>query len=228
MPLILLIETATEVCSVAVAKQNQVLATANASHAFEHSSQLTVLIQACLDDASISFPELQAVALSKGPGSYTSLRVGTSVAKGICYALDIPLIAIDTLASIAWATHQVVNLPDAIYCPMIDARRMEVYAALYDSKGNAITPVENLIINEQSFQTYWEQEKTIVFSGSGAAKCQTIIQSPFATFEPLLCDARYLASFAQTAFEFQKFENTAYFEPFYGKAPNITTPKQRL
>jgi tRNA threonylcarbamoyladenosine biosynthesis protein TsaB len=228
MPLLLLIETATEICSVAVSRDGTILKAASAAQDFEHSSQLTLLIQYCLSETGYPFTALDAIALSKGPGSYTSLRIGTSVAKGICYAMDIPLVAIDTLAAIAWATSQIVQKTETWYCPMIDARRMEVYTAIFDTYGNQLTLTENLIVHEHSFENHFDKGQHICFSGNGAPKCHTVITSPFAIFQPLACDAKHLMILAENAFKEQQFEDIAYFEPFYGKAPNITTPKLRL
>lgn len=228
MPLLLLLETATDVCSIGISRDGEMLAIRQTSEPNAHSSQITVLIGECAEAAGVGLGELDAVVVSKGPGSYTSLRVGTSAAKGICYALDLPLIAVDTLQSLALAAAASVRNADAMYCPMIDARRMEVYTALYDAAGNALAPLQSMILEADSFDAYFEQQKSIVFCGNGAAKCSTVISCPTATFIPSRCDAAYLMAPAEAAFREKHFEDLAYFTPNYFKAPNITTPKQRL
>lgn len=227
MPLILNLETATEICSVCISQDGKILATVETAEPYVHSSQLTVLIEQCIQKSGITKKGLDAVAVSKGPGSYTSLRVGTSVAKGICYALDIPLLAVDTLQSLALAAAQSGKSND-LYCPMIDARRMEVYTALYQADGTLVEPLKPMIIDRASFQSFFEQEQPLVFIGNGAEKCRTVLNSPFAQFEPIVCSANHLVGLAELAYKAEQFEDVAYFTPIYGKAPNITTPKKRL
>lgn len=228
MAVILNIETATEVCSIAISKQGHLLHTLTASGNFAHSSQLTVLIQQAFEALDWPLSRLDAVALSEGPGSYTALRVGSAVAKGICYALDIPLIAVDTLQSIAFASQIPNDNFDTLYCAMIDARRMEVYAAMYNKNAEQVMDMEALIIDDTSFQSYFQAGKTILFSGNGAAKTKTLITHPSAIFRTTICAASNLIPFATKAFAQRKFEDVAYFTPTYGKQPNITTPKKRL
>lgn len=228
MSALLLLETATEICSVAIVRNGKILCALHADKEYAHSESLTLLIQQCSEEAGVPISDLKAIALSAGPGSYTALRLGSSVAKGICYAFDLPLIAVDTLAILAQATQQKVKLKDAIYVPMIDARRMEVYTALYDSNGKELEARHAKIIDESSFVEYFEQGKHLIFSGNGAPKCQTILTHPLAQFEPTVCDAQHLASFAETAYQQQDFEDVAYFSPTYGKTPNITKSKKKL
>ena len=148
MPKILCIETATEICSVCLSIDGEAVALAETDKGFSHASTLTILIQKCLEEANLTLDNLDAVALSQGPGSYTGLRIGVSVAKGICYALNKPMIAIDTLEALAWACAK-EEKQEAHYCPMIDARRMEVYTAMYNLKGEEEQSVNALILDEK-------------------------------------------------------------------------------
>lgn len=222
---ILHIETATEICSVAISAGDSLLAIKEIHEPFKHTSHTTLLIQQCLDEAKMTMHDLNAVAVSKGPGSYTGLRVGASIAKGICYAMDIPLIAVDTLASLAWSTRQTFG--DSIHIPMIDARRMEVYTAVYDQSGKVITAPQSMIIDQDSFSTL-RSSKPIVLSGNGAEKCKEVLNIESARFTKILCSSKHLISLAFKAFENQNFEDVAYFTPSYIKAPNITKAKKIL
>ncbi|NJK83269.1 MAG: tRNA (adenosine(37)-N6)-threonylcarbamoyltransferase complex dimerization subunit type 1 TsaB [Saprospiraceae bacterium] len=223
----LCIETATEVCSVAISNSDKLLAVREIEDAHAHSAKLTLLIQDCAKAANVTLPQLQAIAISSGPGSYTALRVGISTAKGLCYALDVPLIEVHTLQALALATANQVQQFQAIYCPMIDARRMEVYAALFDAYGNPLTEVKPLVVETDAFEAYFHQGQTIIFSGNGAAKCQPILTSPLAQFEHTKCSAVNLIAPAFAYFQENRFVDVAYFEPNYGKLPNITTPKRK-
>lgn len=227
MPRILNIETATDICSVCLSEEGQVISFAENNEGYSHASTLTILIQKCLKEANITLEELDAVAISQGPGSYTGLRIGVSVAKGICYALDKPLIAIDTLQALAWACAK-GEQKEAHYCAMIDARRMEVYTAMYDFKNREEQAVSALIVEENSFQSYFEKEETIIFCGNGADKCKSILTSPFAQFSPIICSAKHLSSLSKEKFEQSDFCDIAYFSPLYYKSPNITIPKKIL
>jgi tRNA threonylcarbamoyladenosine biosynthesis protein TsaB len=228
MALLLCIETATEVCSVAISKDRELLALKEVEDAFAHSAKLTLFIKDCIASANVKLADLEAIAISSGPGSYTALRVGISTAKGLCYALGIPLIEVNTLQSLALATAKQLQLSDVLYCPMIDARRMEVYTALFDASGRSLTATQPLIVEDNSFENYFNRGQTIVFIGNGAAKCQLVLHSPFAQFEQVKCSAAHLIDLAFENFQYHKFVDVAYFEPFYGKLPNITTPKNRL
>ncbi|MEM9885055.1 MAG: tRNA (adenosine(37)-N6)-threonylcarbamoyltransferase complex dimerization subunit type 1 TsaB [Bacteroidota bacterium] len=226
MSKLLLLETATEICSVAITEAAKIIAKVDASENYAHTEKLTLLIEEVAQKAMIALKDLEAVAISKGPGSYTALRVGTSVAKGLCFALDLPLIAIDTLASLADAAYQKIGNENALYCPMIDARRMEVYAALYDANGHIIQDQQAMIIDENSFHNYFKSGQPIIFCGNGAEKCKSVLTHPLAHFETTVCDASNLRRLASNAYQQQQFEDLAYFVPIYGKAPNITTSKK--
>ena len=224
-PLILHIESATGICSTCISCGSEILDLQEAEEVFQHSNALTKLINKCLNNSGLTLKELDAVALSSGPGSYTSLRVGASTAKGICYALDKPLISVDTLQSLALSTIKKMPIKEALYCPMIDARRMEVYCNVFDSKGNPLSSTIAKVIDKRSFEDYFNNGQTIVFCGNGADKCRETIDSPCAIFDPSECSAAYLPELALHHFENKIFEDTAYFIPLYLKPPNITFPK---
>lgn len=225
MAYILNIETATPVCSVALSENGQVLSMKTSEEQNIHSEKLTLFIEDLFRDSGIRLQALAAVAVSEGPGSYTGLRIGASVAKGLCYALDIPLIAVGTLPAMAEAMRRQYADANARYCPMIDARRMEVYTALYDAQGGELEAVSTKIIDAESFQDILSKNK-IVFGGDGASKCRDIIVSSNAIF---LDDFRYSAE-GVSALSFEKWEqkdfaDTAYFEPFYFKEFQAGKPK---
>jgi tRNA threonylcarbamoyladenosine biosynthesis protein TsaB len=229
MALILNIETATDICSVALAKDGKLMALRE-MQTLNHAGQLTIFIDECLAEANVQMSDLAAVAISNGPGSYTALRVGSSTAKGICYALDLPMIAIDTLESLAFATFEEVKNAEALYCPMIDARRLEVYGAIfsYDTEGSLsiVEKTQPIIIDSQSFGNYFSEGKKLIFSGNGAEKCRPILTHEWARFHNTNCSARHLIKLSFAAFKKMQFINVAYHTPEYLKAPNITTPKK--
>lgn len=226
-PLLLNIETSTDICSVGIAKGTSLLALKESSEAYSHSKEITLLIEACASAAGIRLQDLDAVAISAGPGSYTALRVGASVAKGICYALDKPMIAIDTLKALAYAAKQVE--PEAnVYIPMIDARRMEVYAAIFDQDLNRLEETNNVILDEQSFAEQFTAENMLAFSGNGAAKSQPLFEGKKVSYTNVLCSAQHLIPLSLRAFSTQSFVDIAYYAPVYFKAPNITISKKTL
>jgi tRNA threonylcarbamoyladenosine biosynthesis protein TsaB len=188
---------------------------------------ITLLIEQCMTDAGLKLTDLDAVALSEGPGSYTSLRVGFSTAKGLCFALDIPLIAVSTLASLAYAAFETVKDSSALYCAMIDARRMEVYAAIFDADGNELLPPTPMIIDGSSFEEYFSEGKKIVFCGNGAEKCKTVLVSDLVMFSGIVNNnSSYLIKGSLMAFSHKIFADTAYAVPHYLKPPNITSSRQ--
>ena len=227
MGLILNLETATEICSVGLSEGEALICLKETSEQYKHASQITILIQKCLAEAGHSLHDIDAVAVSKGPGSFTALRIGIATAKGICYSLEKPLIAIDTLQSIALGCF-LKGKKEALYCPMIDARRMEVYTALFNYQNQAIEEAKALIVEENSFEVQDQAQQHIIFCGNGAAKCQKVLKSPFFTFSDTLCSAAYMPKLSHQAYEEGKFVDLAYFEPFYLKSPNITKPKKLL
>jgi len=228
MPLILHLETSTEVCSVCLSKGTEVLALQESSENYSHSSILTTLIHQVINTAGKELKDLNAVSLSIGPGSYTSLRIGSATAKGICYAMNIPLIGISTLYALAHATIQKEKNLEAHYVPMIDARRMEVYCSTFDSKGKEIESTNAKIIDETSFQDYFSTQRTIIFSGNGAEKCKETLQSSYAIFSEVNCKATHLVIPALQKYKENIYEDIAYFSPQYFKSPNITTPRRIL
>ncbi|MDF3076663.1 MAG: tsaB [Sphingobacteriaceae bacterium] len=226
MPLILQIETATTSCSVTLALDGEVVALKELTERNIHASHITLFIEEVMAAAGKSLKELDAVAVSMGPGSYTGLRIGVSTAKGLCYALEIPLIAVNTLEAMASAKASQLN-PPKFYCPMIDARRMEVYLAVYDPDLNPIVPVQAKIIDADSFSDLLKQHQ-IVFFGDGAEKCREVLTHPNAevisSFEN---SAAHLTALALKKYESSAFEDVAYFEPFYLK-DFIALPKKSL
>ena len=224
--LILNIESSTEICSVALARNGEVLALAENEERNAHSRVLTLLVERVMDEANHALTDLDAVAISTGPGSYTSLRVGASVAKGICFALNKPLVPVDTLRSLAEAAR--AERPDGGYfIPMIDARRMEVYCAVHNSMGQEIKGKHAKVIDETSFGTFFASNLPLIFAGNGADKCRAVLTNPRAHFLPLRCSARHLAPLSQTDFRAGRTVDPAYFVPSYVKQPFITTPKRR-
>ena len=232
MSLILNIESATDICSIAISRDDKII-TLREIVGNSHAEQMTLLINECLEIAGIKINDLEAVAISNGPGSYTSLRIGASTAKGICYALDLPMIAIDTLESLAMAAFNEARDENALYCPMIDARRMEVYTTLYkfskDKNGlEEIEPMSPKIIAADSYSEFFEKNQKIIFCGNGAPKCQETLLHSNALFLSIKCSARYLILLSYKKNLIKEFVDMAYHTPQYLKAPNITKPKQRL
>lgn len=227
MAKILQIETATAVCSVALSVDGKTVSVKEESGQNLHASKLTLFIDEVLKSAGVNYNELDAIAVSKGPGSYTGLRIGVSTAKGLCYALDKPLIAIETLKMMA-AGFQSEN-PDytGLICSMIDARRMEVYTSVFDSNLNVLLPTEAKIIDETSFADLLATQQ-ITFLGDGAAKCAAVLTHENASFNTANFNAAtYMSALAETAFQQKNFEDVAYFEPFYLKDFVVTQSKKQ-
>jgi tRNA threonylcarbamoyladenosine biosynthesis protein TsaB len=232
--MILNIESATDMCSVSISDGNRTLALAEIAQTNQHAAKMTRLIESVLNETGLQMQDISAVAVSNGPGSYTSLRVGISTAKGVCFARKIPLIAVDTLAALADAAAMVA--PDAdFFIPMIDARRMEVYCAIFEKKEGKITrnaeikTFEPRIIDENSFKNWFDEGKKIAFCGNGAAKCAAVLNYENAIFlTEIVCSATHLAIQSHQDFVNKKFVDVAYHVPEYGKMPNITTPKKLL
>ena len=227
MTTLLNIETATDICSICISRDRVVLAREATDEAFQHAAKITLLIKQCLETAELALADIDAIAVSRGPGSYTALRIGISVAKGIAYALDKPLIAVDTLQALAVAT-AAIHQKDGQYYPMIDARRMEVYTAPFDRGGKRLADAESRVIDEQSFQEEIEQGHDLILSGNGAAKCKAVLPSEQIIHHEVYCDSLHLVELAHRAFEQKDFVDIAYFTPFYLKPPNITIAKKKL
>lgn len=218
MNLILQIETATTACSVALVQHGNVLAVKELNERNVHAEVITVFIEEIFTNANKTYQDLDAVAVSSGPGSYTGLRIGVSTAKGLCFGLDKPLVAIETLQAMADGMAAQITDEDLLLCPMIDARRMEVYTALFDSKGNRIKPTSAEIIDENSFAEILKEHK-VLFYGDGAAKCEAVLsQYPNASFNTTFVNSAVnLTNRAIERFNQQQFEDVAYYEPYYLK-----------
>lgn len=225
MPRILLIETATEVCSVALCHENgKLLGAEEDNSGFAHAEKLTVLIDKLLNKTGVEFSQLNAVAVSYGPGSYTGLRIGMSAAKGFCYALNIPLITINTLQSMAaGALHlrdaeNILELPGTLLCPMIDARRMEVYTAFFDKDLNVVYKPSADVIDENAY-TDTLNDHRLLFFGNGAEKCKPVLAPKANTyfFDEYQLSAANMAKLAHKAYKEKAFADVAYSEPFYLK-----------
>ena len=216
MALILHLETATTVCSVALANEGKLLASKEENKGFTHAEHLTIFIQEVMQQAGKSLHELDAVAVSKGPGSYTGLRIGVATAKGLCYGLNKPLLSVNTLAALAKGAslkHSSIHM----FCPMLDARRMEVYAAVFDGSLQVIKPTEAVILTSDSYAALLEQNE-ILFFGDGAHKFQELTRHANAKFDPeILPGAINMIELAYGSFLTKSFEDVAYFEPFYLK-----------
>ena len=227
--MILCIETATGVCSAALCNDNGIFMLREAAEGKSHAAQLTVLISELLESAAVNAGSLDAVAVSKGPGSYTGLRIGVSVAKGIAYAAGIPLIGINTLTAMYYGYTAKNQIPDGekiLLCPMIDARRMEVYNALFTPGGDMIRVTSADIIDENSFKDQLDQGK-VIFFGNGSAKCMEMIRHNNAFFYPdFSLSASYLYLPSMIALREKIFEDVAYFEPFYLKEFIATIPRK--
>ena len=215
MALILNIETATKVCSVSLAENGQEIRTVEIStEHFSHSENLNPFIESLFKNSNYQLNQINAVAVSEGPGSYTGLRIGVSTAKGICYALDIPMIAINSLKSLA---NLYPKNHSYFLCPIFDAMRMEVYASIFDKDLNTLFPTTAVVIEKKSFNEFLDQNK-LVFFGSGALKCQADLQHPNAIFDlSIQVSAKGMISLAEKKFNENDFVNVAYFEPFYLK-----------
>ena len=222
---ILNIETATKNCSVALAKNGETILCKEISElGYSHAEKLHVFIEEICNENSIQLKDLQAIAVSKGPGSYTGLRIGVSAAKGLCYALDIPLISVDTLAVLA---SQAVSIAkeNELVVPMIDARRMEVYSSIFNNKLEKTREIEAQIIDENSFASI---ENNVYFIGDSSEKAKAVLTKSNFIFSDEIV---YPSAKDMSAISFQKFlnkdfEDVAYFEPFYLKDFLITTSKK--
>ncbi len=229
MALILSLETSTNVCSVALTQQNTIVASKKLYEDKSHSTYLTILIQEVMSQAKVALKDVDAIAVSKGPGSYTGLRIGVSTAKGLCYSLDKPLIAINTLRAMA---HEVSIASGSanLLCPMIDARRMEVYTALYDTELSELEPTSAKILDEFSYAETMI-DHSVLFFGNGSGKFRELIGpghrnarflddiTPSASSVGILAGEEYLNN---------RFEDVVYFEPYYLKDFVATTPKKLL
>ena len=235
-PLILHIETATDICSVALSEGDRELSLVESSQARSHASLLNSFIRQSLAQAGKELKDLHGVAVSKGPGSYTGLRIGVSTAKGLTYALQIPLLATGTLESMASGSPSHTAVRELIsthgdrllLCPMLDARRMEVYAGFYTSKGELFRQVLADIIDEESYHEILEAHP-VCFFGNGADKCKEALDHPNAHFiDGINPSAATMIAPVLKKYQLEHFEDVAYFEPFYLKDFIATVPKKKL
>lgn len=220
MALILNLETAADVCSVALAGDGHLLVLKESHQPHSHARLLTTLINECLQAAGRSSGELDAIAISKGPGSFTGLRIGSATAKGLCYALEKPLISVNTLLSMASVFKERAMPPEsALLCPMLDARRMEVYTALFTCQMEFFRPTSAEILDEGSFSAELSQQQ-IYFFGDGMKKFRSLNINNIDNAQwddREVMSAAGMISFSERSFRLGEFENAAYFEPFYLK-----------
>jgi len=219
MAIVLNIETSTAVCSAVLSKDGRVIALQESAQPNVHAEKLAVFIHILMEQAELSYSALDAIAVGTGPGSYTGLRIGTSTAKGLCYALDKPLLAIPTLKAIALASARIIKRKDVYYCSMIDARRLEVYTALYDYEGKEVLPVEAKILDNYSY-TDLLNESEIAFAGDGMPKMKAL-SSPDDKHriwvDDVYASAQNMVPLSEEYFAERKFADVAYYEPFYLK-----------
>lgn len=222
MALILGIETATSICSVALVGDGKLLTLRESVGARDHSAALTTYIAEVFTEAGLLFHQLDAIAVSMGPGSYTGLRIGVSSAKGLCYALDKSFIAIDTLKSLAWQAlqkckQQGKDTGNVLLVPMLDARRMEVYTAIFDENLQLLEPVNAHIVTEDSFTAFAGKE--IIYFGDGASKCNSLFESKdnYNFLDNIDLSAVAICMLAESEFNNNNFADVAYCEPFYLK-----------
>lgn len=234
MALILSIETGTDICSVALANDGELMALRESDEGRDHAKKVALFVDELLRETGVQPSDLDAIAVGKGPGSYTGLRIGVSFAKGMCYALDIPLIAIGSLDALTEVAREdydagILDIEDeewakAKLCPLVDARRMEVYAQVFDNEGKALTDVVAEVVTEESFKE-WRDDKFVIF-GNGAKKCIELLSD--AIFVEIAPSARGIVRLAEEAFKAEKFEDLAYFEPFYLKEFLVIPSKKKL
>ncbi|MBQ8366264.1 MAG: tRNA (adenosine(37)-N6)-threonylcarbamoyltransferase complex dimerization subunit type 1 TsaB [Alistipes sp.] len=235
MALILSIETGTDVCSVALANDGELMALRESDEGRDHAKKVALFVDELLRETGVQPDDLDAIAVGKGPGSYTGLRIGVSFAKGMCYALNIPLIAVGSLDALTEVAREdydagILDIEDdewavARLCPMVDARRMEVYAQVFDNEGKPLSDVSAEVITEDSFSA-WRNDGKLVIFGNGSSKCvETLSDAIHVAVTP---SARGIVRLAEDAFNAGRFEDIAYFEPFYLKEFLVIPSKKKL
>ena len=235
MALILSIETGTDVCSVALANDGELMALRESDEGRDHAKKVALFVDELLRETGVQPADLDAIAVGKGPGSYTGLRIGVSFAKGMCYALNIPLVAVGSLDALTEVAREdfdagILDLEDsewegAYLCPMVDARRMEVYAQVFDTEGKSHSDVVAEVITEDSFKQWREKGRFVIF-GNGAGKCTETLQG--VSLVSVSPSARGIVRLAEEAFNAGRFEDLAYFEPFYLKEFLVIPSKKKL
>ena len=233
MSLILCIETGTNICSVGISRDGELVSLRESAEGRDHAKHVGAFVDELLRETGVMPDELDAVAVGMGPGSYTGLRIGVSFAKGLCYGLHIPLIAVgslDALAEVAIEDNEagildVDKWDDAVLCPMVDARRMEVYTRLYNAKGEPLSEVSAEVVDEHTFADVRRDKQLIIF-GNGAEKCCEVLSD--ATYINVAPSARGLARLAEQRLQAGQTEDIAYFEPFYLKDFVVIPSKKKL
>lgn len=226
MAVILSIETATKAGSVALHKDGLLIGFQQYNIEKSHSSLVQVLIAQLLENTGVERNEISAVAVSAGPGSYTGLRIGVSSAKGLCYALDVPLIAVNTLETMAFQVNK-LNVGKYLLCPMIDARRLEVYCLVKEYSGLILEKTNAKIIEDNAFKEYLDKNKMLFF-GDGSNKCQRLITHDNAVFiDNIIPSAKEIGEMAESKYQNREFEDLAYYEPFYLKEFRMAKPKAK-
>ena len=235
MALILSIETGTDICSVALSNDGELMALRESSEGRDHAKKVALFVDELLKETGVLPADLDAIAVGKGPGSYTGLRIGVSFAKGMCYALNIPLIAVGSLDALVQVAREdydagIIDIEDedwnsAMLCPMVDARRMEVYTQLFNIDGIAKSDVSAEIVTEETFSDVRTNGKLVIF-GNGAEKCCEVLSD--ALYISVTPSARGIVALAEQAFNAEKFEDLAYFEPFYLKDFLVIPSKKKL
>jgi len=228
MALILNIETSETICSVALAKGNKLISIRESSTERSHAKLVTVFIEDIFNNQNYSLQDLNAIAVTRGPGSYTGLRIGVSTAKGLCYGLNIPLISVGTLPALANATINTGKYDNHKFCPMIDARRMEVYSAIYNSDLSIVKDVSADILTDKSYSSFLNINK-IIFIGSGSAKFNEILNNKNAFFDKnIVPSAKNMIDISYKKYMNKEFEDVAYFEPYYLKNFIAIKPRNKI
>ena len=233
MALILCIETGTDICSVGIVSNGELISLRESDSGRDHAKKVAVFVDELLSENNIDPQQIDAVAVGEGPGSYTGLRIGVSFAKGLCYGLGKPLIAVSSLAALTAVAIEdykagILDIEDwdsALLCPMIDARRMEVYTQVFDSKANPLNDVTAEVVDENTLAELRAKTENFVIFGSGAAKCAEVLGAKLIEITP---SVRGMAAIAEKKYTNGEFADVAYFEPYYLKDFVVTTSKKKL
>ena len=233
MALILCIETGTDICSVGIVDNGKLISLRESDSGRDHAKKVAVFVDELLSENNIDPQQIDAVAVGEGPGSYTGLRIGVSFAKGLCYGLGKPLIAVSSLAALTAVAIEdykagildIKNWDSALLCPMIDARRMEVYTQLFDSNANPLNSVSAEVVDENTLAEYRAKTDNFVVFGNGAAKCAEVLGAELIDITP---SVRGMAAIAEKKYANGEFVDVAYFEPYYLKDFVVTTSKKKL
>ena len=233
MALILCIETGTDICSVGIVSNGELISLRESDSGRDHAKKVAVFVDELLSENNIDPQQIDAVAVGEGPGSYTGLRIGVSFAKGLCYGLSKPLIAVSSLAALTAVAIEdykagILDIEDwdsALLCPMIDARRMDVYTQVFDSKANPLNDVTAEVVDENTLAELRAKTENFVIFGSGAAKCAEVLGAKLIEITP---SVRGMAAIAEKKYTNGDFADVAYFEPYYLKDFVVTTSKKKL